>query len=155
MYVDNNLMLSGSVSASGVVSGQTVTGTNTSVTSTNVVDLGQNRDLGEGSDLFGRFQVTTAQAGATSVEMQIVVADDAAISTNVTVIGTTGAVATASLTAGARFACSLNPRLGSRGQRYMAARYVIVGTSTAGAFTADVGMEVQDFKTYPVGFAVL
>lgn len=154
MFVDNNLMLSGSVSASGAVTGQTVTGTG-NVISTNVIDLGTNRDMGEGTDLWLRSQVTVAQAGATSVEIQVVVADDAAISSNVTVLGTTGAIPTASLTAGARFAAAVNPRLGSRGQRYMALRYVIVGTSTAGAFTGDIGLEIQDFKTYPVGFAVL
>lgn len=154
MYVDNNLMLSGSVSATGAITGQTVTGTG-NVISTNVIDLGTARDMGEGQDLWARLQVTVAQAGATSVEAQVVVADDAAISTNVTVLGSTGAVPTASLTAGARLAIAINPRLGSRGQRYMAVRYVIVGTSSAGAFTADIGLEIQDFKTYAGGFAVL
>jgi predicted RecA/RadA family phage recombinase len=154
MYVDGNLVVSGSV-ANGSFSGQTVTGTG-NVLSTNTVDLLQARDLGEGEDFYLRALVTTAEAGATSVEIQAIAADDAALSTNVTVIGSSGAVPVASLTAGARFAVELNPRIGSKGQRYIGARYVITGTSTAGAIYADFGIEVQDGqKIYPAGFSVL
>lgn len=156
MYIDNNLLVSGSVSAAGVVAGQNVFSAGTSVLSTNTIDLLQARDMGEGADLFGRFEYTTAAAGGTSIEHQIIVADDAALTTNVTVIGTTGAIPVAQLTAGARFACDINPRLASKGQRYMGARYVSVGTTTAGAVMGDVGIEVQDGqKFYPAGFAVL
>ena len=156
MYVDNNLVVSGAVSAAGAVSGQTVTGTG-NVLSTNTIDLGVARDIGEGNDrLKLRAEVLTAFAGATSVEMQAIVADDAALSSNVTVIGTTGAIPLASLTAGARFAVELNPRIGSKSQRYLGVRYVIVGTGSAGAVFADFGAEYQDGqKFYPNGFAVL
>lgn len=156
MITDNNLLLSGSVSAAGAVSGQTVTGTDTSVLSTNTVDLGTTRDLGEGTDLYGRFEVLTAASGGTSVEMQVIATDAANLTGNVTVIGTTGAIAVASLTAGARFACAINPRLASKGQRYVGVRYVLVGAVTAGAYYADLGLEVQDGqKFYPSGYAVL
>lgn len=154
MYADNFLLLSGSISGS-TVTGQTVTGSS-SVLSANTVDLLQARDIGEGSDLFGRFQVLTAFAGLTALEMQIIAADDAALTTNVTVIGTTGAVAVASLVAGARFACDINLRLASKGQRYVGARYVPTGTGTAGAVFGDIGIDIQDGqKFYPAGFAVL
>lgn len=154
MYVDNNLLVSGSISGS-TVTGQTVTGAS-AVLSTNTVDLLQARDIGEGGDLFGRFEVVTAFTGLTALEMQIVTADDAALSTNLTVIGTTGAVPVAQLTAGARFACDINPRIASKGQRYMGARYVPTGTGTAGAVVGDIGAEIQDGqKFYPNGFAVL
>lgn len=157
MYVDNNLIVSGAVSAAGAVSGQTVTGTDTSVLSTNTVDLGVARDLGEGIDMpVLRTQVMTSFAGATSVEIQAIVADNAALSTNVTVIGSSGAIPLASLTAGARFVIDLNPRIGSKGKQYLGARYVIVGAGTAGAVFSDFGLEVQDGqKAYPSGFAVL
>lgn len=156
MYMDNNLLVSGSVSAAGVVAGQTVFSAGSSVLSTNTIDLGIARDMGEGKDLYGRFEYTVAGVGGTSIEHQIIVADDAGLSTNVTVIGTTGAIPVASLTIGARFACEINPRLASKGQRYMGARYVSVGTTTAGTVMGDVGVEVQDGqKFYPVGFAVL
>jgi hypothetical protein len=72
------------------------------------------------------------------------------------VIGTTGAIAVASLTAGARFACAINPRLASKGQRYIGARYVTVGATTAHTVFADIGIEIQDgAKFYANGFAVL
>ena len=157
MIQDARLLLSGSISSSdNSITGQTVTGTNTSVLSTNTVDLSTTRDIGEGADLFGRFQVATAAAGGTSVEFQVVTADDAALTTNVTVIGSTGAIVTASLTAGARFACDVNPRLASKGQRYVGLRYVIVGAMTAGVYVGDLGAEIQDGqKFYPSGFAIL
>lgn len=156
MYVDNNLVVSGGVSAAGAITSQTVTGTNTSVLSTNTIDLLQNRDIGAGSDLMKlRAEVMTAIAGATSIEIQAIVADDAALTTNVTVIGSTGAILLAALTLGARFEAALNTRIGSKGQRYLGIRYVIVGAGSAGAFFADFGPDMEDFKTYPSGFAVL
>lgn len=156
MYVDNNLVVSGAVSSTGAISAQTVTGTNINVLSTNTIDLGVARDLGAGSDFLKlRSEVLTAFAGATSVEIQAIVADDAALTTNVTVIGSTGAIPLASLTLGARFAAEINARIGSKGQRYLGARYVIVGIGSAGAVFTDFGMEVQDNKAYPAGFAVL
>jgi len=154
MIVDALLAVSGSITGN-TLTGQNVFATNANVTSTNTVDLLQNRDIGEGQDLYGRVEVTTPAAGGTSIEFQYIVADDAALATNVTVIGTTGAVAVASLVAGARFACKLNPRLGSLGQRYLGMRAVNVGANTAGAVYADVGAEISDVKVYASGFAVL
>jgi hypothetical protein len=154
MYSDINLLASGAISATGVVSGQAVTGTG-NVLSTNTIDLLQARDIGQGADFYLRSQVLAAVVGATAVEIQAVAADDAGLTTNVTVIGSTGAIPVASLIAGARFACETNPRLTSKGQRYIGVRYVITGTSTAGAFFTDFGIEVQDGqKFYPAGFVV-
>lgn len=155
MYADNNLIVAGGVSAAGVVTAQTPA-TSGSTLSTNTIDLGQNRDPGEGFDLFLRAQTLTAYLGLTSLEIQAVTADDAGLSTNLTVIGTTGAIPLASLTVGSRFVCELNPRIGSKGQRYLGARFVVVGTSTAGASFVDFGIEIQDGqKFYPNGFALL
>jgi hypothetical protein len=124
--------------------------------STNTVDLLQARDIGEGEDLYGRFEVVTAASGGTSVEFQIIAADAANLTGNVAVIGSTGAIPVASVAAGARFACELNPRIASKGQRYVGARYVFVGAVAAGAYLADIGIEVQDGqKAYPSGFAVI
>jgi hypothetical protein len=154
MYVDAALTLSGSISGN-TVTGQNVFGNGTSVLSTNTADLGAARDLGEGGDLYGRFEVTTAFTGGTSCEFQVIVADDAGLTSNVTVVGTTGAIAVASLTAGARFACEINPRLGSKGQRYIGLRGVNVGNNSAGAIFGDLGLDVHDGqKFYPAGFTV-
>jgi hypothetical protein len=162
MFVDSLLTLHGSIS------GNTVTGTNAfasgaSILSTNTIDLasggnpsGQVRDIAGGNDLARlRVAVTTAFSGGTSAEFQIIAADDAALSTNVTVIGSTGAIAVASLTANARFEAEINTRLLSKGQRYLGMRTVNVGANTAGAIFADIGPDLEDFKTYPSGFAVL
>ncbi len=154
MMVDALLALSGSITGN-TITGQAVFASNANVTSANTVDLSQNRDIGEGRDLYGRVEVTTAAAGGTSMEFQYIVADDAALSVNVAVIGTTGAVPVAQLAAGARFSCKLNPRLGSLGHRYLGMRCVNVGLNTAGAVYADVGAEIADVKIYPSGFAVL
>lgn len=155
MYTDALLALSGSISGN-TVTYQSTNGTDTSVLSTNTVDLGIARDMGEGNDLFGRFEVGTAASGGTSVEFQVIATDAANLTGNVTVIGTTGAIAVASLTAGARFACDINPRLASKGQRYLGLRYVTVGAVTALTTYGDIGVEVQDgAKFYANGFAVL
>lgn len=154
MITDSLLTLSGSISGN-TVTGQDVHATGASVLSTNTVDLGVARDLGEGRDLYGRFEVTVAGAAGTSVEMQIIAADAANLTGNVTVIGTTGAIPVASLTAGARFACKINPRLASQGQRYMGANYVNVGAMTGITVYGDIGLEVADNKSYASGFAVL
>jgi hypothetical protein len=152
--VDNNLILSGSITAAGVISYQTPATTGSTL-STNTVDLGIARDIGEGFDQYLRVLVGTAFAGGTSTEFQIIVADDAALTSNVTVIGSTGAIPTASLTAGARFAAELNPRIASKGQRYLGARMVVVGTNTGGTAFIDLGMEIQDGqKFYASGFAI-
>ncbi len=154
MMVDANLAVAGSITGN-TITGQAVFASNANVTSANTVDLLQARDIAEGRDLYGRVEVTTAAAGGTSMEFQFIVADDAALSVNVTQIATTGAIPVASLTAGARFTCKLNPRLGSLSQRYLGMRCVNVGLNTAGAVYADVGIEIADVKIYPSGFSVM
>lgn len=154
MYTDNNLIAAGGVSALGAVTFQTPATTGSTL-STNVIDLGTNRDISEGLDLFLRAQTGAAYTGLTSLEIQAVTADDAALSVNVTVLTSTGAIPLALLTAGSRFAASLNPRIGSKGQRYLGARFVVVGTSTAGSSFVDFGAEIQDGqKFYPSGFSI-
>ncbi|MFA6051559.1 MAG: Bbp16 family capsid cement protein [Methylobacter sp.] len=156
MLTDANLLLSGAVSAANVLTAQTVTGTDTSVLSTNAIDLGIARDVGEGEPLFGRFECLTSASGGTSVEMQIIASDAANGTGNVQVIASTGAIPVASVIAGARFAARLNPRLASKGQRYLTARYVFVGIVAAGAYVADIGLEISDGqKFYGSGFAIL
>ncbi len=157
MYIDNNLVVAGGVSAAGTITYQTPAVTINAVTlSTNTVDLGIARDMGEGCELFLRAQIGTAFAGLTTLEIQAITADDAALTTNVTVISSTGAIPLASLVAGSRFAASLNPRLTSKGQRYLGARFVVAGTGSAGTAFVDFGEQVQDGqKFYPNGFATL
>jgi hypothetical protein len=154
MITDNNLVLSGSW-ANGIWTPQTVTGAS-AVLSTNTIDLSQARDVGEGEELALRVGVPTAFTGLTALTMDVIVADDAALTTNVTVIGSSGAIPVAQLTASSRFVVSFNPRIGSKGQRYLGARYTPTGTGTAGAVIGEIGSDIQDGqKFYPTGFAVL
>jgi hypothetical protein len=135
-----------------VSNAQNVTVTAVSVDS---VDLSQARDIGEGQDLFMNFAVGTAFAGGTSTEFQVIVADNGALTTNVTVIGSSGAIPTASLTAGSMQAVRLNPMIASLGRRFLGARYVVAGTNTAGNVTSDIVLDIQDGrKSYASGFTV-
>lgn len=128
----------------------------TTAVSTDKVDLSIARDIGEGENLYMNFCVPTALTGGTSVKFEVVVADDAAISSNVTVVGSSDAVAAASLVAGFNQAVRINPIIGSLGKRYLAARYTIVGTFSAGAVIADIVHGIQDGKkSYASGFAVV
>lgn len=161
MYVDAFLALVGSISGN-TVTGTNVFGSGTTVVSTNTIDLAsggnpssQTRDIGAGNDLAKlRVEVTTAFSGGTSAEFQVIASDAANLGTP-TVIGTSGPIAVASLTAGSRFAVEINPRLLSKGQRYLGMQTVNVGANTAGAIYADIGPDVEDFKSYQSGFAVL
>ena len=133
---------------------QTVTGAS-AILSTNTLDALQNRDLGGGGSFPVLFQVGTAFAGLTALEMQVITADDAGLTTNVTAIGSTGAIPLASLTTGARFYAGINSRPQQKGQRYIGCRYVPTGTGTAGSISAQIGGNVGDFKpVYPVGYSV-
>ena len=128
----------------------------TTAVSTDTVDLSVARDIGEGQDLFMNFAVTEAFAGGTSTNFEVIIADNAALSSNVVVIGASGAIATADLTLGKNVAVRLNPQIASLGKRYLGARYTVSGTNSAGKVTADIVMDVQDGKKfYASGFAVV
>lgn len=136
-----------------VSDGQAVT---TTANSTDIVDLSTARDLGEGEDLYAVFTVGTAFAGGTSINAAIVTADNTGLSTNPVTIAMTGAVVTASLTAGAQFIVRLGPQVASLGKRYFGATYTVVGTMTAGTLTCDIVHDIQDGrKSYASGFTVL
>lgn len=155
MYLDNNLLVHGSITGNT----QTPAGifaSSANITSANTIDLGVARDLGEGTEYpILHTIIGAAVTGGTSVEIQAIVADDAALSSNVTVVGSSGAIPVASLTAGARFAVEVNPRIGSKSQRYLGARFVNVGANAAGTAMSFFGLDLQDGqKFYPSGFSV-
>jgi len=135
---------------------QVVTLTDTSALSTDTIDLSVARDIGEGEELYMNFAMTTAAAGGTSTQFEVIIADDAALTSNVTVVGSSGAIATANLTLGKNIAVRINPLVGSLGKRYMGARYTVVGTNSAGKVTADIVNTIQDGKKfYASGFTVV
>lgn len=155
MITDGFLILSGTATDSGIT-GQAVTGTNTSVTSTNVIDLQVARDLGKGAALEIVIEVVTAASGGTSVQFQLVEADDAGISTNVQVIVQTDAIAVATLAAGVQVPLHWDRVDPYSARRYIALRYQLVGTVAAGAYYASVNVNVPDKQVnYTSGFVVL
>jgi len=125
----------------------------TTAVSTNTVDLGVARDMGAGEDIYVYFTVPVALAGGTSVTFQVITSAAANLGTP-TVVGSTAAVATASLVAGYKTAVRINPSVFATGQRYLGAQYTISGTYTSGTVTADVVHDIADFKTYASGFSV-
>jgi hypothetical protein len=124
--------------------------------STNSVDLGaQARDVGAGCPLYALFTTSVAAtaAGAATVTFEVIVADDAALTTNVTVIGSSNAEPKASLPIGAQIPVRLNPQIGSTGRRYLGVRYTVAtGPLTAGTFTVDFVESIEDIKSYDSGF---
>ena len=128
----------------------------TTAVSTDTIDLSVARDIGEGKDLYMNFAVTEAFAGGTSTNFEVIIADNAALSSNVVVVGASGATVTADLTLGKNIAVRINPLIGSLGKRYIGARYTVSGTNTAGKVTADIVETIQDGKKfYASGFSVV
>lgn len=154
MILDNNTILSGTY-VSGAATGQTVTGTG-NVLSTNTLDLLVARDIGKGEPMDIEVDVTVAAAGGTTVQIQVIQADDAALTTNLNVLSQTDAIATATLTAGKRIPLRV-PRVDPNvARRYLGLRYVLVGTYTAGAYFAAIVNKAPDNPIYmAVGTAVL
>lgn len=128
----------------------------TTAVSSDTIDLSVARDMGEGGEITMNFALTEAFAGGTSTNFEVIIADNAALSSNVVVVGASGALATADLTLGKNVAVRINPLIGSLGKRYMGARYTVSGTNTAGKVTADIVEAIQDGKKfYPSGFSVV
>lgn len=126
--------------------------------STNTIDLGVARDMGEGRDLYMVFTVVTGFATLTSLTFEIVTDDNAALSSP-TVIGATGAITLAGggLAAGKQHVVRIPPQIAAKGERYLGARYTVGGSSaTAGAVTTDIVLDIQDGKkAYASGFSVV
>jgi len=127
--------------------------------STSSVDLQVARDIGEGDRLYVDFRVSTTAtaAGAATVAFEIVTADDAALTTNVTVLQQSAPVAVASLVAGYRTALVIPPQIGSVGRRYIGAQFVVAtGPLTAGNFDARIVKDIEDGlkPAYASGFSV-
>jgi hypothetical protein len=160
--IDALNVFSGGFNAAGAVSYQTVTGTSTTVLGSNSIDttggLGaaQPTDLGKGEELDIVAQVGTAFVGATSIEIQYISADDAALTTNVTVLGSSGAIPIAKLAAGAQVVVPVPPVDPRALRRYVGVQYVIVGAGSAGSFFTALQRRHGDLPqpAYKSGFTV-
>ena len=122
--------------------------------STNTVDLGVARDMGEGTALYMNFALTEAFANGTSITFEIITSASDNLGSP-TVIGSSATIATAALTLGKNIVVRLNPDIAGKGQRYLGARYTVVGTMNAGKVTADIVETIGDGqKYYASGFTV-
>lgn len=134
--LDNELVLSDN---------QAVTATAVSADS---YDAGEQAiNLGAGETIEYAVHVTDAAfAGLTSIQFQVIGADDAALTTNPVVIEESAAVLLADLTLGARpFRGKLNP---SVKKRFYGFKYVVAGTGTAGKLTSFMGQGIPDNEDY-------
>lgn len=140
-------------------SAQAVTAT---AVSTNTIDLGVNRDIGVGEDLYAVFGVDAAAtaAGAATVTFQIISSASAAL-TSPTVLTSSDAIPKTDLTVGRRpISLCLNAAAllaQEKGQRYLGVQYVVgTGPLTAGSFTCYLtNADGTPSKNYPSGFNVV
>lgn len=129
--------------------------------STNTIDLGAARDIGQGEDLYVAIGVDEAAtaAGAATVNFQIVTSPNANLSSP-TIIGQTDAIAKTELTLGRKPIVIPVPSAALLaqpiGQRYFGLQYTVAtGPLTAGKFTAHVVLEDSGVgKNYASGFTV-
>lgn len=163
MILDAQLLLSGAVSALNVLTGQAVNGAGTFLSS-NTIDIGplalggnQAGDIGAGEELYVEFSVLTAPTVGTTVQFQLIQADDAALTSNVQIINRTDDIPIASLPAGAIVPLHWDPAAPYVPKRYVGARYVNVGAIATFAVAAAVVKNVQGVKNinYKSGYAVL
>ena len=122
--------------------------------STDTIDLSVARDVGEGTALYMNFALTEAFANGTNITFEVVTSANANLSSH-DVVGSSTTIATAALTLGKNIVVTLNPDIAGKGQRYLGARYTVVGTMNAGKVTADVVETIGDGqKYYASGFTV-
>ena len=115
--------------------------------SSNVIDMMPSgtqakTGVGDGQDITLFAQAVAAFAGGTSMQIQLVSADDAALSVNPIVHYDTGAIALASLAARARLIAVDLPY--GKYRRYLGLKYTVVGTMTAGTVLAAL---IEDLQT--------
>ena len=153
MITDVLLTVSGANNPGSAISGQAITAT---AVSTNTIDLGTARDIGEGENLYMVFTVIQAFNTLTSLTMNVITDDNDALSSG-TVIGSTGAVVLANLTAGKQYVVRLPAQIASLGERYLGASYTVTGTApTTGSILAQIVLDIQDGKKfYASGFSVI
>jgi len=143
MVFDGTLILCGAIAASGAITGQACNGAG-NIISTNTIDLaplalGNNQlgDIGSGQLIVVDFHARTAAAGGTSIQFQLIQADDPALTVNVQVLASSGDIPIASLPAGRHVYLELAP-LPFAARRYFGARIVNTGAITFSVFASVV-----------------
>lgn len=147
MITDNSLLLEVGGSASFAITGTRVT--------ENVIDLSVARDIGEGEQLYMVYTVTVDGTGAGTATFQAVIADNDAMSTNLTVIAASDAITGTSLDAvssstpnGTVIVLALPPRIASLGRRYLSGRIVVASTVGAAKVNCTIVKDIQDGRKF-------
>lgn len=163
MILDNFLIVAGSYSAAGAVTGQAFNGAATAV-STNSIDnapdtLGGNQpaDIGIGEPLEFSISIITAPTVGTSCKYQVIQADDAALTSNVQVVVSTADIPIASLPLGTLIPLHVDRAAPFAAKRYMGIQVVTVGAIATHTILAAMVKNFQDMKNnlFKSGFAVL
>ena len=132
MYIDANLVVSGTRSSAGVWTAQTL---ETTELSTYSIDLDAAKNLSKGKQLYFVVLIETVFASNT-VNFQVVTADNAALSSNLVVQMETGAIAYASLTADRTpIVIPIGSAIDTE-DRYLGLRYTLSGSGETGAVIA-------------------
>lgn len=124
-------------------------------TSTNTIDLGVARDMGNTDNLVVSTLVGTTFAGGTSLQVTVEGSPD---NSTWTTLASGEVVPVASLVQGAQIANlsglpSVDPVDGAP-VRYLRLNYVVVGTMTAGALSSDIVMNRDNARGYPKSYSV-
>lgn len=125
----------------------------TTAASTDIVDLGAARDMGNGEPLELVVLVTQSvtAAGAATVTFALETDDNAGFSSPV-VLANSGAIGKAALTAGTEV---LRVKVPLDAERYLRTNYTVAtGPLTAGTFTAFLAHDRQASRAYASGFTV-
>lgn len=122
--------------------------------STNVIDLGAVRDVGKGNELELLIAVTTtvlAAGGASTTTFSLQTDTAEGFGTAVT-LWTSAAIGKADLVAGYQ----IKVRVPRGVKRYLRLLYTVATNDlTAGAFTAGILLDPDDYQVYPKGAEVL
>jgi hypothetical protein len=153
MITDVLLTVSGANTPGSAISGQAITA---DAYSTNTIDLGTARDIGEGADLYMVFTVVQAFNNLTSLDLEVVISANDDLSSHTVLAETNATLANSGLAAGKQYVVALPPQIASLGLRYLGARYDVNGTlPSAGSILAQIVHNVQDGrKFYASGFSV-
>ena len=133
MIIDNELVLSDEQDLAGLGPA--------TVVSENVIDTSVARDIAKGEPVY---LIITCDLGVTvadSVEFQLISATEEDLTTGQKILATTGAILIADLTKGRTpIVLPLPPMMAGMDQQYIGVAYTILGTVTAGKFTAFLGI---------------
>lgn len=125
----------------------------TTAASTNIIDLGVDRDIGSGEpiELVIDVNTTFTAAGAATLTIDVETDNDSAFG-SATVLASTGALALAALTEGSQL---LKIRVPMTTERYLRLNHTVAtGPMTAGALTSGLQLSRQDNRAYASGFTV-